>query len=221
MPRPTRRSPRRRTVRPATSAAVLAGGQSSRLGFPKALLRLGTGRTLIQETVRKLARLSDDLIVVANDDLFDVTGARLEADRYPGAASLGGIYTAIDAARHARVVVVGCDMPSLSTALLDHLIMLSADYDVVAPRLEGYPEPLHSVYGRGCLAPIRQRVEAGRLKIISFFDEVRVRYVDEPELRELDPELRSFRNVNTPELLREACREFGQPGRESNPRRHP
>jgi molybdopterin-guanine dinucleotide biosynthesis protein A len=200
----TRPTPRRRTDRPATSAAVLAGGQSSRLGFPKALLRLGTGRTLIQETVRKLARLSDDPIVVANDRLFAVAGARLVPDRYPGAASLGGIYSAIAAARHERVVVVGCDMPFLSTRLLARLLALSADYDVVAPRVEGYPEPLHAVYSRACLAAIQPRVEAGRLKIVGFYQDVRVRYVDEPELRGIDPELRSFRNVNTPELVREA-----------------
>ena len=167
-------------------------------------MRLGTGRTLIEETVRRLARLGDDPIVVANDRLFAVAGARLVADAYPGAASLGGIYSAIAAARHERVVVVGCDMPFLSTRLLAGLVELSADFDVVAPRIEGYPEPLHAVYSRACLAAIRPRIEAGRLKIVAFYEDVRVRYVDEPELRTLDPDLRSVRNVNTPELVREA-----------------
>jgi molybdopterin-guanine dinucleotide biosynthesis protein A len=142
--------------------------------------------------------------VVANDRLFAVAGARLVPDRYPGAAALGGIYSAVAAAGHERVIVVGCDMPFLSTGLLAYLLALSADYDVVAPRVEGYPEPLHAVYSRACLAAIQPRVEAGRLKIIGFYEDVRVRYVDEPELRALDPDLRSFRNVNTPELVREA-----------------
>jgi molybdopterin-guanine dinucleotide biosynthesis protein A len=95
-------------------------------------------------------------------------------------------------------------MPFLSTRLLAQLVALSRDYDVVAPRIEGYPEPLHAVYSRACLAAIRPRVEAGRLKIVGFYEEVRVRYVDEPELRQIDPELRSFRNVNTPDLVRAA-----------------
>jgi len=142
--------------------------------------------------------------VVANEPAFAVAGARLVPDAYPGAASLGGIYSAIGAARHDRVVVVGCDMPFLSTRLLAHLVGQSADVDVVAPRIDGYPEPLHAVYSRACLAAIRPRVEAGRLKIVTFYADVRVRYVDEPELRRIDPELRSFRNVNTPELVREA-----------------
>jgi molybdopterin-guanine dinucleotide biosynthesis protein A len=125
-------------------------------------------------------------------------------DAYPGAASLGGIYSAIAAARHQRVLVVGCDMPFLSTRLLAYLVALSREHDVVAPRIDGYPEPLHAVYSRACLDAIRPRVEAGRLKIIAFYEDVRVRYVDEPELRTIDPDLCSFRNVNTPELVREA-----------------
>jgi len=186
------------------SAAVLAGGMSSRLGFPKALLRLGTGRTLIEDTVAKLRRLSGDVMVVANESAFDVPRTRRVGDLVPGAASLGGIYTAIAEARHERVVVVGCDMPFLSVRLLSHLVSLSSELDVVVPRIDAYPEPLHAVYGHGCLAAIEPRLKAGQLKIIGFYADARVRYVDEPELRGFDPELRSFRNVNTPELVRAA-----------------
>lgn len=167
---------------------------SSRLGFPKALLRFGDGRTLIQNTVAKLARLSDDVFVVANDDVFAVEGYRREADRFPGAASLGGIYTAIAAARHERVLVVGCDMPFLDVALLGELVTMEGD--VVVPRIGGFPEPLHAVYARACLEPIERRISAGDLKIRGFFADVSVRYLD------LEPGHRSFRNVNTPELVR-------------------
>jgi molybdopterin-guanine dinucleotide biosynthesis protein A len=177
---------------------------SSRLGFPKGLLRLGSGRTLLQDTVLKLRLLADDVFVVANDPVFEVATVRREPDRFPGAASLGGIYTAIAAARHDRVVVVGCDMPFLSPALLRHLVGLADEHDVIVPRIAGYPEPLHAVYSKACLGPIEQRIHAGQLRIVGFYADVRVRYVDEQELRRIDPELESFRNVNTPELVREA-----------------
>jgi molybdopterin-guanine dinucleotide biosynthesis protein A len=177
------------------SAAVLAGGMSSRLGFPKALLRLGSGRTLIEDTVGKLRRLSDDVLVIANDPVFDVHGARRVADLVPGAASLGGIYTAVSAARRDRVIVVGCDMPFLSVALLAELAALEGD--AIVPRIDGYPEPLHAVYSKACLPAIQRRIEAGQLKIAGFFADVDVRFVDEVERG-------SFRNVNTPAALREA-----------------
>ncbi len=183
---------------------------SSRLGFPKALLRLGTGRTLLQDTVLKLRAVAADVFVVANDPAFDVATVRREPDRFPGAASLGGIYTAIAAARHDRVVVVGCDMPFLSPALLRYLVGLVGEHDVVAPRIDGYPEPLHAVYSKACLDPIERRIKVRQLKIIGFYADVKVRYVDEDELRWIDPELESFRNVNTPELVRQA---YWQPRR--------
>ena len=196
------------------SAAVLAGGMSSRLGFPKALLRLGTGRTLIEDTVRKLCQLSDDVMVVANDAVFEVHGARRVPDLVPGSASLGGIYTAVSAAEHDRCVVVGCDMPFLSVELLASLAAMEGD--AVVPRIDGYPEPLYAVYSKACLPAIERRVRAGQLKIAGFFPEVQVRFVDGVDAR-------SFRNVNTPEALREAlaARSDWQPRRESNPRRHP
>lgn len=143
------------------------------------------------------------MFVVANDDLFVVPGYRREADRFPGAAALGGILTAIAAARHDRVLVVGCDMPFLSVELLAGL--LEREGDVVVPRIGGYPEPLHAVYSKACLGPIEQRVRAGQLKIAGFFGDVRVAYVD------VEPGHRSFRNVNTPDLVREAYLELAAP----------
>ena len=200
---------------PATSAAVLAGGTSSRLGFPKAHLRLGTGRTLLEDTVRKLKRLSDDTFVVANDSLFDVPGTRRESDRWVGAAALGGIHAALIAARHDRVIVTGCDMPFLSVPLLKRLIDLDPDADVVVPRIDGYPEPLHAIYRRACLPAIEEQIRAKKLRIIGFYPSVRVRFVDEPELREIDPLLRSFRNCNTPDLVRHAALDVARDGIES------
>ena len=122
---------------PGTSAAVLAGGLSSRLGFPKAQLRLGTGRTLLEDSVRKLRRISDDTFVVANDSTFDVPGVRREPDRIEGAAALGGIHAALVAARYDRVIVTGCDMPFLNVALLEMLKAIDPLADVVVPRIDG------------------------------------------------------------------------------------
>ncbi|MFQ3567776.1 MAG: molybdenum cofactor guanylyltransferase, partial [Aggregatilineales bacterium] len=72
------------------------------------------------------------------------------------------------------------------------------DYDVVVPRVEQYPEGLHAVYSQSCLPAIRSRLAADRLKVIGFYQEVRVRYLDEQEWQRFDPEGLSFRNINTP-----------------------
>ena len=67
------------------------------------------------------------------------------------------------------------------------------------PLVGGYEEPLHALYHVRCLPFMQQRLAAGQRRVISFMPDVRVRYVQEDELRQRDPELLSFYNANTPE----------------------
>ncbi len=187
---------------------VLAGGKSSRLGQDKALLRLTGGVTLVEATVERLRPLVDEVLVVASDGgRLGQLPARVVADVFPDGGALGGIYSGLAAARHEYALVVACDMPFLNPDLLRYLLELPRDYDALLPRLAGgLLEPLHAAYARACCEPIRARLAAGRYRVVGFLDAVRVRYVEEPELRLLDPELRSFYNVNTPEELEKALR---------------
>ena len=193
-------------VREGTSGIILAGGKSSRLGVDKAMLQLDGGPTLIAATIARLLPLVDEIVVVADDgERFGTLPARVVPDLYAGAGSLGGIYSGIAAASHEQSLVVACDMPFLRPELLRHLLAEPRSYDVLLPRLEGgFTEPLHAVYSKACLEPIRRRLEVGRYRIIGFLDDVRVRYVEEAELRRFDPDLRSFVNINTPEELADA-----------------
>ena len=84
------------------------------------------------------------------------------------------------------------------------MILLSPSQDVVIPRIGGLPEPLHAIYSKQCLQPIERLLAAGGLKIIDFFPEVRVRYVEEQEIKLFDPQCLSFFNVNTPADLEKA-----------------
>ena len=185
------------------SAAVMAGGQSRRMGRDKSLLRI-EGQPLIERVLDRLAQVSGDLLVVTNEpDKYDWLAGRV---RFvpdvigPGRGPLAGIAAALTAAREPAVLVVATDMPFLCVPLLCHLARLAEEADVVVPVIEpGRPETLHAVYGRACLGPIERRLVAGRYKITGFFPDVRVREVGVVELRRFDPDLRSFVNVNTPE----------------------
>lgn len=189
---------------PNASAVVLAGGQSRRLGVNKAFVTVG-GVVLIERVLRQLGQVSDDIVIVTGDPAaYEGLGARVVLDGWPGAGSLGGIHTGLQAARHDRAVVVGCDMPFLNVRLLRSLILLSADYDVVVPRVDSFLEPLHAVYGKACLQPIEDLLRAGERRIVAFLDRVRVRYVDAAEIQALDPSQLSFLNINTPQDLEQA-----------------
>jgi len=90
-------------------------------------------------------------------------------------------------------------MPFLNTELLRYLVDLAPGFDVVVPRIRQFPETLHAVYGKECLEPIRRRLLAEELKIIGFFDDVKVRYVEREDVARFDPSFRSFLNMNTQE----------------------
>jgi molybdopterin-guanine dinucleotide biosynthesis protein A len=181
------------------SVAILAGGQSRRMGQDKALLPLG-GRLVIEWVLERVMPLSSDLTIVANSTAkYRHFGYRVVGDVYPDKGALGGIYTAIHAARCPHCLVVACDMPFLNTDLLRYLVSLAPSFDVVVPRIEGFPETTHAVYGKGCLKPIRRRLLADQLKIIGFFDDVRVRYVERNDVARFDSSFSSFLNMNTPD----------------------
>ena len=183
------------------SAVVLAGGHSKRLGRDKSLLELD-GEPLLAREVQRLGALSDDVVVVTNDapryESLSLA-ARFVPDEKPGMGSLMGIYSGLQAVRHAHALVVACDMPFLSVPLLRHMASLAPGYDVVVPRLGSLLEPLHAIYGKSCLPFMEELLDRGERKIVSFFRRVRVRYVNSAELDRFDPDHLSFVNVNTPQ----------------------
>ena len=183
------------------SAIVLAGGQSRRMGRDKALIDF-QGRPIIAHVLDTLGAVAEDIVVVSNrSDLYSSFGARLVPDYDPPCGPLGGIAAGLQAVQHPLAVVVACDMPFLNVTLLHWLIDLAEGFDAVVPQTGDEFEPLHAVYRRECYSPIVQRLERGERRVISFFADVRLRPVPEPEWRRLDPEGRSLVNLNTPDDL--------------------
>ena len=181
------------------SVAVLAGGQSKRMGQDKAFLKVG-GQPVIERVLERVTPLTDDLFISTNSpEKYARFGLRLVSDVYPDKAALGGIYSAIQAAQYDHVLIVACDMPFLNPQLLRHLITLAPTAEVVAPLISPpQPETMHAVYSKACLAAIKPRLLANQLRIIGFFEDVSVRYVEQAEVARFDPHFYTFLNMNTP-----------------------
>jgi molybdopterin-guanine dinucleotide biosynthesis protein A len=182
------------------SIAILAGGQSKRIGRDKAFLEVA-GSPLLERILVRVRPLTDDLFISTNSpETYQQFGLRGVPDVYPHKAALGGIYSAIQAARHVHVLIVACDMPFLNVDLLQHLINLAPTADVIVPLIEPAqsPETLLAIYSKNCLPVIKSQLLANRLRIVDFFDEVLVRYVERDEIAKFDPHFYSFINVNTP-----------------------
>jgi molybdopterin-guanine dinucleotide biosynthesis protein A len=184
------------------SGIVLAGGQSRRLGRDKAVEPV-QGQLLIQRVIERIRQVScETLIVVADQKRGDALPldeeARIALDIYPGKGSLGGIFSGLATAQEDWGLVVACDMPFLNLDLLRYMASLRDAADAVVPVLEGRPEPTHAFYSKACLPHIEARLKADDLKISGFFDDVRVKYVNDDEIVKFDPEYLSFFNINSP-----------------------
>lgn len=183
------------------TVAIQAGGQSSRMGQDKSFV-LFQGRPMIEVVGDTVKGLGDELILIANrPEDYAHLGLPIHTDLYPDHGPLGGIFTAVTAASHPHTLVVACDMPWLNRDLLRYMIALRQEADVIVPRWDKYPEPLHAIYGKACLPAIEAKLQAKQLKITAFFGRVQVRFVEREEIEQFDRHGRSFANINTPQDL--------------------
>jgi molybdopterin-guanine dinucleotide biosynthesis protein A len=195
-----------------TSIAILSGGKSSRMGTDKALLPI-EGKTMIEHIIAQVNDIGDEVIVITNTPgQYKFLGLPLFADVIPDKGALGGLYTAIDAASHPHTLILACDMPFVNRDLLRYMISLTPEADAIIPKIaapdgekkkSGMAEPLRAIYSKTCLAPIRKCIDEDNLKMIAFFRDITLRWVDEEEIRKFDPQLVTFMNANTPEELGE------------------
>lgn len=179
----------------AVSGIILAGGSSRRMGRDKATLPWADG-TLLQWAARCLAAVTDEVLVIGAPHGLP--------DRLPGHGPLGGMVTGLEAMRGQRAVVVACDHPFLSADLLSWLRDLTPQAQATVPLVQGQAQPLLAVYRADVLPVARQQLEHGQLRLGALLERLTVRWVAEGELRSFDPELRSFRNLNTPEEWKQA-----------------
>jgi molybdopterin-guanine dinucleotide biosynthesis protein A len=137
---------------------------------------------------------------------------RIVPDGYPGSAALGGIATALSCCASDFCLVVACDMPFLNLRLLQWMAAQPKNYDVLIPHLSGESrqggdfiyQTLHAIYSKRCLPAIECQLNDGNRQVIGFFGKVNVQVIPEAQIRELDPELRSFFNANSPEAAAQA-----------------
>ena len=186
---------------------IQAGGESRRMGSDKGLLPF-LGKALIQHVIARLAPIADEVLVTTNKPQdYGFLDLPLFSDLLPGQGALGGLYTALSAAGKPLVAVIACDMPFASAPLFSHLARLLQEGggDVAIPSSAEGLEPLHAVYRREtCLLHARSALEAGELKLISWFPEVQVEVVSFEQVAAIDPHPHLFMNLNTPADLEQA-----------------
>jgi molybdopterin-guanine dinucleotide biosynthesis protein A len=184
-------SPRVQTL----AAAILAGGQATRLGgVNKGTLSLGNA-AIVDRQLEALRAVASTVFVVGPDSsAWSARGLTVVPDEVPGMGALGGIYTAILHSPCDRTLVVACDMPFLSVEVLARMAAIE-DADLVIPTSARGHEPLCAIYTRACLPDIRARIARGALQARTLPQGVRIAELG-PDMLGMDERL--FVNVNTP-----------------------
>ncbi|OEU67143.1 MAG: hypothetical protein BA863_14390 [Desulfovibrio sp. S3730MH75] len=190
------------------SAAILAGGEGSRMGhLDKSCLEI-SGEKIVERIIRQLSALFiETFVITRTPENHPNLKIRLEGDIYTRRSSLTGVHAALSHARTDHVFITACDSPFLQKDLVTKMLaLLKPEDDVLIPmHVNKRYEPLCAIYSKRCLPYIEENLNNNIFQIIRFFPNIKVTTVDAAILQEHDRNLKSFINVNTPDELTKAC----------------
>ncbi|MYD28148.1 MAG: molybdenum cofactor guanylyltransferase [Dehalococcoidia bacterium] len=203
---------------------IVAGGLSRRFGSDKASASL-RGRPLLQWVRDALAPAVDEIVIVTAagqtlPPMHPAIPATVVEDREPERGPLAGLAAGFAAAGSPVCFATSCDAPLLRTAVAERVIDALGAHDAALPEVGGFQQPLTAAYRREpCLAAAEAALAGGGNKVIDAFAALDVLALGEDRLTRVDPDLRSFRNANTPEDLAAIATLLDSPPPAAPPRR--
>ncbi len=193
------------------SALILAGGMGSRLGYREKALMDFDGKPLILHVIEALKKVVDNIMISVRDreqgELLNpiLPGYRFTYDAYKNKGPIAGILSGLFACQDEYCFIAACDMPFINENAVKMLFGKCENYDAAIPRhSDGFLEPLHAVYR--CKPMLRETEKAimrGETIILAPIFRLNVNYVGVDEIKKIDPELRTFMNINTYKDLQE------------------
>jgi molybdenum cofactor guanylyltransferase len=188
-----------------TSAFILGGGKSTRMGTDKAFVQLN-GRTLLDRALDTARAVTMKVKIVGSSAKFSAYAPVVE-DLFPDCGPLAGIHAALRSSTSDLNLILAVDMPFITTPLLEFLLRKAVESQssiVIAPRTTNGWQPLCAVYRREFRHVADQALRAGRYKIDALFDPSRTQSIPEEDLHAAGFSADLFRNLNTPDDLAQA-----------------
>lgn len=184
------------------SAALIAGGKSTRMGSDKCLLEID-GHPLWKRQISLLQELHPAEIIISgrsDQTYFQKSTARFVPDQWPNAGPLGGIASVLESASFEMVLVLAVDLPQMTIGVLQHLVSRARSGRGVVIAHGKYYEPLAAVYPRSLLASARDALTRNALRLQDWVAGALA--ADALMVLPLPPEWESqFQNLNSPEDL--------------------
>jgi molybdopterin-guanine dinucleotide biosynthesis protein A len=196
-----------------SSAIILAGGFSKRLGRDKGLVLL-KGKPLVLHVIDRLSIVVDEVVVVVSSEIqrknfFKVLEgkASIFIDKTESQSPLVGAMTGFESAQGEYSLLLPCDTPLVSAQIVQFLLKMCTNRSAAIPRWPGgYIEPLQAAYHtKLTLAAAKTALAQGNMNMRSMIDNLKsVRYISTLVLKEMEPKLLTFFNINTLQDLNKA-----------------
>ncbi len=198
-------SPRRASTN-VLGAVILAGGRSKRLPN-KCFSTLGN-RALILHVIDRVSRIINEIVVaVRTAEQARAVGllhrtVRIVFDESKSQSPLVGFLSGLHAIKSTYVFAAPCDAPFIEPKVIQLLFERALGNDgAIAVADSTRLEPLCGIYHRDkAISAAQKSIESGRMSMLDMLGELK-RLVKVPvkEIQETDPQLLTFRNINTAE----------------------
>lgn len=187
------------------TAVILAGGNSSRMGFDKQCIMLN-GKLLIENQIKVLKNIFSEIIVVSNKpELYKNYDCTIIVDQLRDFGPMGGIHAGLTAAKSQFSYFVACDMPYINQAYILHMLNIigkeNPNTQAIITRFGHWLEPFNAFYSKSAISVFEQAYNEKTKKISKALEEIKVRYIEEAEARSFSPDWSMFANINTQEDL--------------------
>lgn len=180
------------------TALILAGGDSRRMGQDKAALVLD-GKTLLESVTATMQAVFPKVVVSVRQLRAEVDVPQV-CDEQVASGPLAGLAAGMEGAATPWIFAVACDMPFIKPAVIEYLAGQRVDCQAVVPMVHGYPQPLAAFYATSCLDVVESILNGnGKHSLRALLERLQVRYVSEEQMQAVDPQLRSFFDLDTPQ----------------------
>jgi molybdopterin-guanine dinucleotide biosynthesis protein A len=179
-------------------AVILAGGENRRIPFIKAFLQI-EGRSIIESNVELLKGIFDRVIISTNDpEIYFYLDVLLVGDITEERGPMTGILSALSLPGVSEVFVTACDMPFINGILIRYFAdRWEGGLEALIPVFDSKPQPLFGIYSKKIAGFMEESIKKGERSLTGFLEGRNVLYIEEGKVRNVDPEGRSFVNINT------------------------
>ncbi|MCH7591718.1 MAG: molybdenum cofactor guanylyltransferase [Planctomycetes bacterium] len=202
------------TIGPTVGGIILCGGRGRRIGTDKAWLRFGDEH-LLQRMVRIVGDVVNPVVAAGREGQSLPAlpeGVAIVYDAVDNAGPLAGVAAGMSFldGRCEAAFVAACDYPLLSSSLIHKLIGLLGDHQAVVVRDDRHLHPLLGVYRLSTRQTLSELLNRRELRAGHFARQCQARVIPAADLTDVDPELRSLRNVNDQTAYEQVIRDLGE-----------